>query len=307
MLKLYRAQDNGHTIRLEEGNGAAVTFVIYDNTAQIVSLFVPYDMRGQGVGQSLLIAASREALRRRAKTIDVFFSEEVPGMSAFLKKNGFLIEEQLSVVRMDAKSILESERVKKLRKMSFADAKFVTIRELSKIKRRRLLNRLSHHSLQVSKNNFSRLSQDLSGVVYDDDGKPAAHVICSERDDCLYIEFLCVHTGFDVRYAAAALKGMLDAYILLGGTERHSEICAYIVQKDMVMFINRIMKGKKVKICARTFHGCRELTDLARMDLEYETVDDLIDNSSDEWEREAGRIDYQNNINWKNAWYGQHK
>ena len=299
-MEFEKTLDSNGYIRIEEKCGAAITLSHENDTADILSIYIPEDKRREGIGSSLLSAAEQEAQKHDIRTLGASFSNSISGMEKLFEKAGFDVSEGAPIFTFDTDKLLASKKVINALKKKSNKADFVSFNHMKMKQWDGFFKLLSEHSIRLTSKDMVRFSKKTSGVVYDEDGNIRAYIFCTEREGQIHIDYLGTPKIGDSAYVMEALKGMINNLIISGGEERYPEITAVCANHNAKKLMKTVLSEEPEKIgmamCAK-----KDISEDSEeyIDIGESTDDDLFY----EWDEEIEMVPMQANINWKTIHY----
>ena len=299
-MEFEKTLDSNGYIRIEEKCGAAITLSHENDTADILSIYIPEDKRREGIGSSLLSAAKQEAQRHDIRTIGARFSNGISGMKKLFEKAGFDVSEGAPIFTFDTEKLLASKKVINSLKKKSEKADFVSFDHMKMKQWDGFFKLLSEHSIKLTSKDMVRFSKKTSGVVYDTEGEIRAYIFCTEGEGQLHIDYLGTPKTGDSAYVMEALKGMINNLILSGAHDSYPEVTAVCANESATKLMKKVLPEEPEKIGAAMY---------AKKDIskESEIYMDIGDNADDdlyyEWDHEIEKVPMQANISWKTAHY----
>ncbi len=298
-MRLYKTVDNDNMLRLEEENGAAITVALRGKRGSILSLLVPEEDRGDGIGSALVSAAEGILYDKGIRYMEADYSGDLSEINGFFEKVGFEVSEGPDILSVETKHLLSAKELRSLLKRQFQGMVFVPLDELVISQWDELMEIFSDHLIGLGSDDMNRFAMTISGVVYDFNGMAQAVALCTEYPDSLHIDFLAGFHKDSPQFLAAAIRGMAEG-VVESGSMGHFHTITMLAANDITFRLLDVLLGKERQpdVIGSTVYAVKKLSE----NNDFEVEDDLMDELEDEWRREIKRVTLQNNIGWKSAW-----
>ncbi len=303
-MQFFITIDEDKYLRITDESENAITLYLNEGVAGILSVFVDEDERGEGCGTGLLHAAETVCASRGIRLIEADYTDVLPDVTDFFKKNGYKKEPGYPILSIQMKDIIENEAIKKILQRNLKGLRFASLEELFLMQWEEVSALFTKFSVRLTKNELGRFSQNLSGLVYDRESEAQAIILCSLRESGLHIDFIGSSQGENREYAIAALQGVLLEAIADGGEAKYPCVTAFCVQGNIEKALANI--GIKTDVLGKSVYVRKEISsedyDLKSIDIEEDPDDQML-----EWIREVKNVPMQSNICWKAAWHRRHE
>ena len=300
-MQFYKTFDNNGFIRIENDGGSSLTVLKRGGSAFVLSLVVPEEDRGKGIGEALVEAVSRILIKRGVESLEAAYPDRFEEYGKFLSDVGFSEMGSVPVVSVALKTIL-SDPVIKLAILSKVDgAHFVSLAD----HRPDLLEELfvyTRNHLLIDERDIDRFFSEASGIVYDDRGNMKAFILCTldEEGTSVHVDYIAGLEKGKPQYILSAVRGMLTGILEAGGERAFKTITMVAANPDVNDLIQRNFKDKEITspIGKAVFAVKKlEVTD------EGDNVEDIPDEDMEnEWRREVWRDRLLANITLKMLW-----
>jgi hypothetical protein len=299
-MQFFITIDEDKYLRITDESENAITLYLNEGMAGILSVFVDEDERGEGCGTGLLHAAETICASRGIRLIEADYTDVLPEVTDFFKKNGYKAEPGYPILSISMKDIIENEAIKKMLQRNLRGLRFASLEELFLMQWEEVSALFTKFSVRLTKNELGRFSQNLSGLVYDEGSEAQAIILCSLRESGLHIDFIGSSQGENREYAIAALQGVLLEAIADGGEAKYPHVTAFCVQGNIEKALANI--GIKTDVLGKSVYVRKEISskdyDPESIDIEEDPDDQML-----EWIREVKNVPMQSNICWKAAWH----
>ncbi len=303
-MQLFLTVDNEDILRIEEDGGAAITISYSDGVGQILSILVPKDDRREGVGSTLLSCAESMLLKKGVKKLEADFMDSIPELGDFFESAGYEVLKGAPVKAVDMRALLASLTVKRAINNDIDDSKFVPLSELFVMQWDELLELLNKFNIKLGNSDMARFSQELSGVVYDNEDQPQAFVLCSKNDEGVHVELLAGVSNGRAKYVISALLGMIKAIVDDGGFKTYPKLSMIAANENINVLISRVLKkGKEAEEKGHLIYAFKDLKEDNLLSYDYDLEKSEDEDMEEEWRREVKKIPLQSNICWKMPWY----
>ncbi len=303
-MQFFITIDEDKYLRITDESENAITLYLNEGVAGILSVFVDEDERGEGCGTGLLHAAETVCASRGIRLIEADYTDVLPDVTDFFKKNGYKTEPGYPILSIQMKDLIENEAIKKTLQRNLKGLRFASLEELFLMQWEEVSALFTKFSVRLTKNELGRFSQNLSGLVYDEESEAQAIILCSLRESGLHIDFIGSSQGENREYAVAALQGVLLEAIADGGEAKYPCVTAFCVQGNIEKALANI--GIKTDVLGRSVYVRKEISskdyDPESIDIEADPDDQML-----EWIREVKNVPMQSNICWKAAWHRRHE
>lgn len=303
-MQFYITLDDGGFLRITDENENAITLYLNEGVANILSIFVDEDDRGEGIGTGLLNAAETVCADRGITLIEADYTDVLPDVTSFLEKHGYKLSDGFPILSIAMSDILGNDTLSKTIQRSFKGLRFASLEEIFLMQWEEINAIFTKFSIRLSKNELAKFSQRLSGLVYEESSEAKAVILCSTQEGGLHIDFLGTPGGDSQQYAVATLQGMLLEAIADGGESMYPAITAFCVQDKIEKAFDNI--GLSSQKLGKSVYARKELSagdyDIGSLDIE-----DDPDDQMPEWIREIKNVPMQSNVCWKAAWHRRHE
>lgn len=301
ILRLKKTVEDERFLRIEGGEGAAITIYKERSYGHILSITVKEEDRRNGIGRELLGTAEQELFDCGIQWMDADYADSVDSLTDFFRENGFAVKPGADVMSIPMSELLSSQLVKKSLRAASPGLEFIPLSNLSFSQWNELVESFKRQHLRIENQDITRLEQDISGVVYDEGQIPRAIVFCSEVGGNLHVDFLFGFEKHMQKYILASLQGMLSALIERDGEVLYSNLTAIAMNKNVPMLMERALDSKKKpRKSGETVYARKKLQGGydENSELSYEPDTDR----RELWRREIRKTPFQANISYKLSW-----
>lgn len=294
--------DRGGFLRIFDET-SSITFRTDKDKARLLSVMVSSESRRRGAGRSIILAAEAELYNRGITTVTADFMKDIEGVPEFLKACGYELRDSRPVVSVDTDRLLEARAVKKAMRCSFDDGLYMPAYSLVSTQWNELVQLFGRLSIPIVKSEIGYFSEDLSGVVYKEAGKPKAFVFCSDVDDVLYVDFLGGISKREPQYVMLALKGLLSAIEIEENRKQYKRIAMLLSDDYVLQLLKRVLdKGTEIEEVSRTLHAVKQLSPPDPK--KYEEIPEMLltENIMKNLIWEYSDFPIQKNVSWKPAY-----
>ena len=300
-MQLYKTFDSDGIIRIEDDGGSSVTVLNRGGSAFVLSLVVPEEDRGKGIGKALVEAVSRILAKRGVEKLEVDYPDRFEDYGQFLRCVGFSEASSVPVISVDLKTLLSDQFVKFAILSKVDGADYVPLADLEPDQLEELFVYTRTHLL-IDERDIDRFYNEASGIVYDDRGNMKAFLLCTkdEEESSVHVDiFVSLEKG-KPQYILSAVRGMLVGLLEAGGERAFKTITMVGANPDVNDLIHRNFKDQEiVNTIGNAVFAIRKLekTD------EEENIEDIPDEDMEsEWKREVWNDPLLANITLKMPW-----
>ena len=300
-MQLYKTFDSDGIIRIEDDGGSSVTVLNRGGSAFVLSLVVPEEDRGKGIGKALVEAVSRILAKRGVEKLEVDYPDRFEDYGQFLRCVGFSEASSVPVISVDLKTLLSDQFVKFAILSKVDGADYVPLADLEPDQLEELFVYTRTHLL-IDERDIDRFYNEASGIVYDDRGNMKAFLLCTkdEEESSVHVDiFVSLEKG-KPKYILSAVRGMLVGLLEAGGERAFKTITMVGANPDVNDLIHRNFKDQEiVNTIGNAVFAIRKLekTD------EEENIEDIPDEDMEsEWKREVWNDPLLANITLKMPW-----
>ncbi len=291
-----------------EGDDASITFRCNKDRARLLSIMVSEEKRKMGVGRSIICAAETELFRRGISVIEADFIKDIEGVRDFLVKCGYALDESVPVISVDMERILDAKAVKKAMRCSFNDGFFMPAQDMVEMQWDDLVSLFDKLSIPIAKSELDYFSEELSGVVYNEDLMPKAFIFCSAFDDLLYVDFLGGVSRKEPQYIMVALQGLIRCFDDESKREQYKRIAMLLSDSLVDQLLKRALDGgTNISEIAETLHAEKNLSALKPEQIEEIPEALLTDHMMNNLIKEYAGFPIQKNVCWKFAYSAGHR
>ncbi len=301
-MDYYLTTEESGLLRIESDD-ASVTFRCQKNRAQLLSILVSEECRRAGAGRSIISAAEAELFNRGISAVESDFLENLEGMQEFLTECGYSIAEAPPVVSVDVDLIMGARAVRKAMLSFFHNCLFMSAHDLMDMQWDELFMLFKKLSIPIERPDLDYFSDELSGVVYNDNLLPRAFIFCSTIDDMLYVDFLGGVSKKEPQYIMVALQVMLRFFENDDNREHYRRIAMLLSDNIVGQLLKRALDyGTGYTELIHTFHAKKQLeapgTGVLAEITEISQTDPLMEILLKEYSENP----MQKNVCWKHAY-----
>ncbi len=281
------------TIAVYDEKNSAVAVSLGGDTARI--LYLDRD-------KVLLKIAEKEAVKASKLIMEYDFNGSDTQTKDFLKENGYKTESTGNIYALDIKELFATGALEKAAGFSKDGLTWIPFRDLMAYQALELTDVLRSMNIMIEPEELLRFNSDLSGVVYDDNGRITAFDLVSETGRDLLIECLTAVGNKKDGQPQEALSGMAKEAVDCGIQESFERILMLYVDDKNMTLAEKVLGGScDIKVVGSTVKARKlltgktaiEETPRAEMDYDAETlVEGII-------AAKTALVPLQDNINWK--------
>ena len=292
-------------MKLKMTNIKRGTIAIFDEDMKVVAL----DLNGEMArllffdhDRTLLAAAENEALKAGKMMMVYDFCSQDQDAKDFLKENGFKTEETEEIYSVSIGDLFSRGVVSRTASLKADGYKWIPLRDLIFYQAMELIDVFGEQDIPISTGDLLMFNNDLSGVVYDSEGKIAAYNLLSGYDDGLMFECLNSHLKTDSEPLYTALSGIAKEMEGCNINERFENLYLYDIDNRKMSMAKELVDGAcdispvYTTLCARKILKRKSIQDESTkviMDFDAEQTLNRITTEK------IFAIPFQNNINWK--------
>jgi len=301
-MQLYKTVDEDNLIRIEDDEGAAITVSITGTAALILSLIVPKSDRREGVGTALVEAVSDTLLTRGIKRLGVDYPDSIDGFPEFLASAGFSQISSVPILSVNIRDLFSKSVVKRTILSELDGVNYVSLGDLGSDQLKDLFDLFIRMHLNIGNADVARFYYDASGVVYDENGRLEAFVLCSldEDESQVHVDFLGGRGKGKPQFTLGAVRGMMRGLLEAGGERVFDTLTLVAANPAVNEILGRILNSQKNP--QKTGNVIYAQKIIKEVNLEEEVEEAPDEDMDDEWKREIRHIPLQANIELKMPW-----
>ncbi|MBR1861724.1 MAG: GNAT family N-acetyltransferase [Lachnospiraceae bacterium] len=291
-------KENGtkNELRVFNDEGASCTLYISEDTARILSIFVPEEDRKTGVGSDLLKACEIEAKALNKSGIVCDYSSELSDFSSFLSSNDYKLSGGELMISFDTGMLLESSAMQKILNSPNNSIETERLSNMMRFQIDEVTGYLNRQHIFVDKGRLEGYDQTLSVAAYDEDFNIRALLLASGEDEGIYIDLLSGYSKTDTRYILAVCREFIEAVAESGGKDKFPNIRTLTINESVVPLLRKICdKEGDLKEEASVTHAYKILEENG-----VSTIEETTGGVSF-WREEIRDITFQERINEKHC------
>lgn len=288
--------DTEELFRVENEDGSSVTVSQEEEEGRILSINFLGDPKEE---MELLFAAESIGEERGVSRFEMDFFSGQGEKESLLHDAGYEIKEGVRVFSVDTGELFASAAFRKALRGRCPGAIFTPLEELFITQWDGLLDTLEHFFVRIGSDLLGTFSQEMSGVVYNDDMVMKAVVLCSERGDSLHIDLLLGTMKKEPQYIMAALQGMLRKLSEIGGEDTFRTLTMVGANSITESLLKRVLDSSyEVRTLGVTKYASKELGESHP----FKISNDPDPSKENAWWEELSESPIQGNVSWKMVW-----
>ena len=300
-MQFYKTFDNNGFIRIENDGGSSLTVLKRGGSAFVLSLVVPEEDRGKGIGEALVEAVSRILTSRGVKKLEAGYPDRFEDYGKFLSDVGFSEVLSVPLISVHLKTLLSDPVVKLAIISKVEGAAYVSLADHEPAQLKELLD-LTRARLLIDERDIDRFYGEASGIVYDNRGNMKAFLLCTvdEEESTIHVDYFAALEEGKPQYIMCAIRGFLAALLEAGGERAFKTITMVAANPDVNDLIRRNFKDKEITSPIGNAVFAEKMLNETGEDNNVEDVPD--EDMVDEWRREVWRDPILANITLKFSW-----
>ena len=291
-MKYFKTDISDSTVLILDEKENAIALDLSDDTARI--LYADPD-------KELITAAGEYAGNMGKSQIVADFCFTGAGIKEALKECGYEFISGSSILAVNIKELFSSKAVQKSISISFPEVSWVPFRDLLLYQLEELVDEFAREKIPLKREDIGRFDEDLSGIVYDSNGRIKAFVLVSEAGADLLFECMYGASGNEPKYIMAALQGFAKEMISCDLLDIYDRIVILEINSKVTPLIKRLLDSNyELERLGNINSGKKNLSGTF-------IVPEFESGKSARIARELllnklGERYYQSNINWKVSW-----
>lgn len=284
------------------------TIAIFDGDKKTVVLDMGNDMARLlffDRDKTLLEAAENEALKAGKIMMVYDFCSRDADAKEFLKENGFKIEETGDIYTASIDELFSAGVISRMGSLKEEGYEWIPFRDLIFYQAMELIDVLREQKIPISSNDLLRFNGNLSGVVYDSEGKIAAYNFVSEMEDDLLLECLNSCRKAESEPLFPALYGMAAEMEKCNIEENFESLYLYDISTRKMSIAKEIVSGAcdinaayKTLCAKKILRKKSSQSESTELVMDYDAENMLGGIAAER----ILKIPFQCNINWKTRW-----
>lgn len=300
-MQFYKTFDNNGFIRIENDGGSSLTVLKRGGSAFVLSLVVPEEDRGKGIGEALVEAVSRILTSRGVEKLEAGYPDRFEDYGKFLSDVGFSEVLSVPLISVHLKTLLSDPVVKLAIISKVEGAAYVSLADHEPAQLKELLD-LTRARLLIDERDIDRFYGEASGIVYDNRGNMKAFLLCTvdEEESSIHVDYFAALEEGKPQYIMCAIRGFLAALLEAGGERAFKTITMVAANPDVNDLMRRNFKDKEITSPIGNAVFAEKMLNETGEDNNVEDVPD--EDMVDEWRREVWRDPILANITLKFSW-----
>ena len=300
-MQFYKTFDNNGFIRIENDGGSSLTVLKRGGSAFVLSLVVPEEDRGKGIGEALVEAVSRILTSRGVEKLEAGYPDRFEDYGKFLSDVGFSEVLSVPLISVPLKTLLSDPVVKLAIISKVEGAAYVSLADHEPAQLKELLD-LTRNRLLIDERDIDRFYGEASGIVYDNRGNMKAFLLCTvdEEESSIHVDYFAALEEGKPQYIMCAIRGFLAALLEAGGERAFKTITMVAANPYVNDLIRRNFKDKEITSPIGNAVFAEKMLNETGEDNNVEDVPD--EDMVDEWRREVWRDPILANITLKFSW-----
>ncbi len=236
------ASGRNDILRINDGEGAHITFRMREHDADILGIEVPDLHRRQGIATQLFRSAEAIFSYRGIRSVSACFPDSSDGVGDLLSAVGFDIAESSEILSVDCNDLSDDnpalDRLKRhkvpgavVMKLSFCD-----IHDLQG-----MMRFLNENGEKISGFDLSHMHKEISTIIFDMKGTICAVLLGSVKDGTVYVEHLIGLPGeSNRRYTQAAIQNLIRTVLTNEESTAYDRVLFAVSDPGMQAFAEEI-------------------------------------------------------------------
>ena len=295
-MYLRKVFENDHFIRLENVERDSITVYIEKNIAYILSISVSFPNRGMARGSELLYAMESCLYEKGIMNVNCTYSSKLLNVCDLLTVCGYSITDGLPAVVCSTDDLFASRSVQNAMNAGEKKDVFVPLSALNADSTGKLMRILKDYIKPLSTAYLTGFLQDESGVVFDDQNRIAAMILCTKHDRCLHIDHFILPVEGSPQYVGSLIAGFFLRILHLCETDPFDEISFIPNDKNEKKLAKTFWEKYENKGYHLSFDGIKVLSSPKKS---FEIRDDEMMPENvfmHVWEKEVALVPFQYNM-----------
>lgn len=250
-MSLFVTSADDSMIRIAGEHGETCTVGISKDSARILRLYVPEELRNMGIGKALLEGAAIQtsALGKKSLICDTPDNDMMRG---FFSSAGYDIKKGRPVISVNVFEVINSIGVQKSLAMEFEDIETEYLVNLMDFEMADVINLLTKLGYPITNDDLVRYELSLSSVAYDEQLRPQAVLLASKDGEEIHVDLMLGLSRSRPQFILAVCQSFIRAVGQRLLIEELTEISMYTVNNSVMQLLKRLL-DKKAKV--RTLFG----------------------------------------------------